>query len=141
MGNITQWATIEVMTFYLNIVVMIFYLVCARLLPEKSKEYVDETDEKKLNESILSDDHVTMQKNAQINAIKDELQKINSASDLLRSVEDERQYNKLQLLFFCICLTNTIYQSTSLSSAHSDTPPIDIPKFGRDPQMYKMYEH
>ena len=60
MGNITQWATIEVMTFYLNIVVMIFYLVCARLLPEKSKEYVDVTDEKKLNESILSDDHVTM---------------------------------------------------------------------------------
>ena len=34
-GNIKQWATIEVMTFYLNIAVMIFYLVCARLLPEK----------------------------------------------------------------------------------------------------------
>lgn len=56
MGNITQWATIEVATFYLNIAVMIFYLICARLLPEKAKDYSDESDEKKLNESIMSDD-------------------------------------------------------------------------------------
>lgn len=44
------------MTFYLNIAVMVFYLVCARLLPEKQKEYTDESDAKSLNESLMSDD-------------------------------------------------------------------------------------
>jgi hypothetical protein len=59
MGNITQWATIEVMTFYLNIAVMIFYLVCARLMPEKQvNEEPDDDDEnnKNLNESLMSQD-------------------------------------------------------------------------------------
>jgi phage shock protein PspC (stress-responsive transcriptional regulator) len=46
MGNITEWARIEVLTFYLNITVMIFYLIAARLLPEKEQEKTDESDDK-----------------------------------------------------------------------------------------------
>ena len=60
------------MTFYLNIAVMIFYLVCARLLPEKQKEE-DNNVSKSLNESLMSEDAATLQKNAEINAIKTEL--------------------------------------------------------------------
>jgi len=43
----------------------------------------------------MSEDGVLSQKNKEYMAIKEELSKISSASDLLRSVEDERQYNKL----------------------------------------------
>lgn len=56
------------MTFYLNIAVMIFYLVCARLLPEKPKDY-DSDVSKSLNESLMSEDDATLQKNAEFNAI------------------------------------------------------------------------
>ena len=74
MDNITQWATIEVMTFYLNISVMIFYLVCARFLPEKAKESTDETDDQKLlNESLMNDDNITLQKDTESNAIREVL--------------------------------------------------------------------
>jgi hypothetical protein len=69
------------------------------------------------------------------------LKKINSASDLLRSVEDERQYNKLKLLQFSICFTILVFQSTELSAAHDDEISMSIPKYGKDRLMYDMYEH
>lgn len=84
------------MTFYLNIAVMIFYLVCARLLPEKQKpEDPNASINKSVNESLMSEDAATIRKLTEENAIQEELNKISSSSDLLRSVEDERQYNKL----------------------------------------------
>lgn len=131
---------IEVMTFYLNIAVMIFYLVCARLLPEKKKKQ-EETTNQSLNESLMSEDGATIQRNKEYAAIKAELSKISSASDLLRSVEDERQYNKLQLLLFSICFFVVNMQKTELSSAHNEVMPTDIPRYGTDALMYEMYEH
>jgi hypothetical protein len=89
----------------------------------------------------MSEDAATLQKNIEMDAIKFELQRINSASDLLRSVEDERQYNKLQLLLLSICFVTTIYQETTLSIAHNDVMPDSIPKYGNDPRMYNMYKH
>lgn len=141
-GNIKQWATIEVMTFYLNIAVMIFYLVCARLLPEKQKpEDPNASINKSVNESLMSEDAATIRNLTEENAIQEELNKISSSSDLLRSVEDERQYNKLQLLLFSICAGCLIFQKTELTIAHNDVMPAEIPKFGTEAMMYDMYEH
>ena len=44
-GNVKEWANIEILTFYMNILVMIFNLIKARLSPD-SKEEDDETDDK-----------------------------------------------------------------------------------------------
>jgi hypothetical protein len=123
---------------------MIFYLVRARLLPEKPKEHkehqhTDESDAKNLNESLMSDDLVKIEKNAETIAYQEVFKKINSASDLLRSVEDERQYNKLKLLQFSICCAILTFQSTELSAARNDK--MIIPKYGTDQSMYKMYEY
>jgi hypothetical protein len=89
----------------------------------------------------MSEDGAASQKNKEYMAIKQELSKISSASDLLRSVEDERQYNKLQLLLLSICFFVLGLQKTELSIAHSDVMPESIPKFGNSDIMYEMYEH
>ena len=44
-GNVKEWANIEILTFYMNILVMIFNLIKARLSPD-SKEEDEETDDK-----------------------------------------------------------------------------------------------
>ena len=89
----------------------------------------------------MSEDGAASQKSKEYMAIKEELSKISSASDLLRSVEDERQYNKLQLLLFTICFYVIGMQKTELSIAHGDVMPESIPKFGNSDIMYEMYEH
>ena len=87
-------------------------------------------EKKNINETLMSDDNATLQKNTHFAAIKAELLKINSATDMLRSVEDERQYNKLQLLLFSICFVMVLYQRTELSNAHDLKMNPNIPKFG-----------
>jgi hypothetical protein len=89
----------------------------------------------------MSEDGAASQKTKEYMAIKGELSKISSASDLLRSVEDERQYNKLQLLLLSICFFVLGLQKTELSIAHGDVMPESIPKFGNSDIMYEMYEH
>ena len=70
-----------------------------------------------------------------------QLDKINSSSDLLRSVEGQRQYNKTHLLLFCINFWVFMVQQITLTNAHDDVMPDSIPKYGNGNAMYTMYEH
>ena len=111
-GNVKNWAYIEILTFYLNIVVMMAYLMQTRFFARgkvmappaaaiKESNPIADAVNQTLVEEVVEEDK---KQSKNIEVIEEALQEIDKSSDLLRTIEQSRQFNKLHLLLFTMCI-------------------------------------
>ena len=148
MGNIEQWAQIEILTFYCNIAIMVVYLIYTRIFyrtsavqkeePKKDEEQKQdgepllqkqETKVTSVNQSIVTESDIAGDKKSEEHDPIDESRKANfdkaldsvhHDADLLRSIESERQFGKMQFLCILISFFIIRFQASENVDAEED---------------------
>jgi hypothetical protein len=118
MGNVKMWAHIEIITFYLNIVVMMIFLLKTHFIkrglvaaPPKaalktSDPMLTRINETLVNEVVEEDEKIYKQNEIITKALRE----IDNSSDLLRTIDSSRSFNRLHMLMFLMCLSVLYFQ-------------------------------
>ena len=119
MGNVKEWAFIEIYTFYLNIGVMMAFLFQTLILSSDSDEptasvaskIADAKQSNNDSKSAINQDEtsVSNEQNENNQIIENALSEIDASSDLLRTFDEKRQFARIHILL--VSLTCTILWS------------------------------